>query len=126
MQDHSVLSINAEDAPIIHISHIQKQAPGPPRHIAVDTPMMFPVPTLEAVETSIACREETEPFFSEGSRRILKDSVNNLICTPLVLIVKYNPAAAMTIIRIGKYMTLSISFRIKTISSITTPINSPN
>ena len=84
--------------------------------------MMFPVPTLEAVETSIACREETEPFFSDGSRRILKDSVNNLICTPFVLIVKYNPAAAMTIIRIGKYITLSISFRIKTISSITTPI----
>jgi len=46
--------MNAEDAPIIHKSHIQKHAPGPPIHIAVDTPIMLPVPTLDAVDTSIA------------------------------------------------------------------------
>ena len=51
--------MNAEAAPMIHINHIQKHAPGPPRQIAVDTPIMLPVPTLEAVETSIACKEET-------------------------------------------------------------------
>lgn len=32
----------------------QKHAPGPPIHIAVDTPIMLPVPTLDAVDTSIA------------------------------------------------------------------------
>ena len=52
--------MKAEDAPIIHMSHIQKTAPGPPRQIAVDTPMIFPVPTLEAVDTSMACRDDTE------------------------------------------------------------------
>ena len=66
--------MNAEDAPIMHISHIQKQAPGPPRQIAVDTPMMFPVPTREAVETSIACKEDTEFLSSECSKRSLIDS----------------------------------------------------
>lgn len=76
--------MNAEDAPIMHISHIQKQAPGPPRQIAVDTHMMFPVPTREAVETSIACKEDTEFLSSECSKRSLIDSKNNLICTPLV------------------------------------------
>ena len=93
--------MNAEDAPMIHISHIQKQAPGPPRQIAVETPMMFPVPTLDAVETSIACREDTALFSQGGSRSIRRDSGKSLICTPLVLNVKYNPAIAMTIIRIG-------------------------
>ena len=48
--------MNAEAAPMIHISHIQKHAPGPPRHIAVETPMMFPVPTLEAVDTNMPAR----------------------------------------------------------------------
>ena len=61
--------MNAEDAPIMHISHIQKQAPGPPRQIAVDTHMMFPVPTREAVETSIACKEDTEFLSSECSKK---------------------------------------------------------
>ena len=54
---------------MIHISHIQKHAPGPPRHIAVETPMMFPVPTREAVDTSIACREDTESL----SPKVLKE-----------------------------------------------------
>ena len=93
--------MNAEDAPIRHISHIQKHAPGPPRQIAVETPMMFPVPTRDAVDTSIACREDTEPSLSGGSNKILMDSGNNLICTPFVLAVKYNPAIAMTIINMG-------------------------
>lgn len=100
--------MNAEDAPMIHITHIQKTDPGPPRQIAVDTPIIFHVPTREAVDTSIACREDTAPSSSGGSRRIPIDSPNSLICTPLVLIVKYNPAIAMTIIRIGKYITSSI------------------
>ena len=43
--------MNADEAPMMHISHIQKHAPGPPRQIAVETPTMLPVPTREAVET---------------------------------------------------------------------------
>lgn len=100
--------MNADEAPMIHIIHIQKQAPGPPRQIAVDTPMMFPVPTLEAVDTSIACSDDTESLSPEGSKINFRDSKNNLICTPRVLMVKYNPATAMTIISMGKYITLSI------------------
>ena len=93
---------------MIHITHIQKQAPGPPRQIAVDTPIMFPVPTLDAVDTSIACREDTEFSFPAGSISNLMDSTSSLICTPLVRAVKYNPAAAITIISMGKYIMLSI------------------
>ena len=33
------------------VSHIQNTAPDPPRQIAVEIPAMFPVPTLEAVDT---------------------------------------------------------------------------
>ena len=89
------------------MTHIQKTAPGPPRQIAVDTPMMLPVPTREAVDTSIACREDTEFSSSDGSNRSLTDSGNSLNCTPFVFIVKYNPAAAIMIIRVGKYKKLS-------------------
>jgi len=32
----------------------QKTAPKPPRQIAVETPMIFPVPTREAVELKLA------------------------------------------------------------------------
>ena len=32
-------------------SHIQNTAPDPTRQIAVEIPAMFPVPTLEAVDT---------------------------------------------------------------------------
>ena len=64
--------MNAEDAPMIHISHIQKQAPGPPMQIAVDTPMMFPVPTLEAVDTSIAWSEDTEPLLRKVPIKVLQ------------------------------------------------------
>ena len=100
--------MNAEDAPIIHIFHIQKHAPGPPRQIAVETPIMLPVPTLEAVETSIAYREDTKFSSSDGSNNNRIDSGNNRICTPFVLAVKYNPDTAITTIKIGKYMKLSI------------------
>ncbi len=93
---------------MMHMTHIQKHAPGPPRQIAVETPMMFPVPTLEAVDTSIACREETAFSSPEGSRSSLTDSGNSRICTPFVRVVKYKPESAMTIIKIGKYMKLSI------------------
>ena len=41
--------------------HIQNTEPKPPRHRAVEIPMMFPVPTREAVETIRAWNEETEP-----------------------------------------------------------------
>lgn len=99
--------MNAEEAPMIHIIHIQKTDPGPPKQIAVDTPMMLPVPTREAVDTSIACSEDTEFSPSDGSNRSFTDSGNSLICTPFVLMVKYNPEAAIMIIRVGKYMKLS-------------------
>ena len=70
--------MKAEAAPMMHMIHIQKQAPGPPRQIAVDTPMILPVPTLEAVETINAWKEETLPL-SEGSMTRRQDSLNNRI-----------------------------------------------
>ena len=60
------------------------------------------------MDTSIACREDTDFSFSFGSRRTLNDSGNNLICTPLVRVVKYIPAIAITIISMGNYITSSI------------------
>ena len=74
--------------PKIAVIHIQKIAPGPPRMMAVHTPMMFPVPTLEAVETIRAPNDEID-LSSEGfSVTTLHISPNMRICTPLVLIVK--------------------------------------
>ena len=54
-----MLSTKADALPIIAITHIQKTEPNPPKHKAVDTPTMFPVPTREAVETIRAWNEET-------------------------------------------------------------------
>ena len=51
-------STNAEAAPRMAMTHIQKMAPGPPRQIADETPTMFPVPTREAVETIKAPNDE--------------------------------------------------------------------
>ena len=39
--------------------HIQKTDPKPPRQMAVDTPMILPVPTRDAVETMSAWKLET-------------------------------------------------------------------
>ena len=45
-----MLSTKAEAEPMIAVIHIQKTEPKPPRQIAVETPTMLPVPTLDAVE----------------------------------------------------------------------------
>ena len=67
---------------------IQKTAPGPPKHRAVETPMMFPVPTRDAVDTISAWKDD-RPVESAGlSIMILIDSLKCLACTSFVLIVK--------------------------------------
>ena len=74
------------------MTHSQKMAPGPPRQRAVDTPMIFPVPTRDAVDTMRAAKDET-PFSSLGfSLTTLNISPNILIWIPLLLMVKYTPA----------------------------------
>ncbi len=37
---------NLVDIPIIPLTHIQKIAPGPPIDIAIETPAIFPIPTV--------------------------------------------------------------------------------
>ena len=54
-------SINALAAPINAIIHIQNTAPGPPSTIAVATPAIFPVPTLEPALIAKAWKGEI-PF----------------------------------------------------------------
>ena len=75
------------------VIHIQKIEPAPPRIIAVATPMILPVPTLDAVETISAPNDEI-PFSLFGfSDTTLIESLNMLTCMNLVRIVKYNPPA---------------------------------
>ena len=50
--------MNAEAAPMMAMSHIQKTAPGPPMAMAVAMPTMLPVPTRDAVETMSAWNDE--------------------------------------------------------------------
>ena len=54
-------------------------APGPPRQIAVDTPMMLPVPTRDAVEIMSAPNEEMLPSLSGFSMMTLHASLNRRI-----------------------------------------------
>ncbi len=61
------------------VTHIQKIAPGPPRQIAVDTPMMLPVPTRDAVEIMSAPNEEMLPSLSGFSMMTLHASLNRRI-----------------------------------------------
>ena len=63
------------------VIHIQKMAPGPPRHRAVDTPMMLPVPTREAVETISAPKEDMAPMLTGFSLTTRIDSPNSRTCT---------------------------------------------
>ena len=80
--------MNADAPPRIAVIHIQKIAPNPPRQIAVDTPMMFPVPTREAVDTINAPNEDTD-FLSFGfSLTTLIDSPNRRTCKKPVRTVK--------------------------------------
>ena len=66
--------MNAEEAPRKAMSCIQNTAPGPPKQIAVDTPIMLPVPTRDAVDTINAWNDDI-PVLSEGfSSIILIDS----------------------------------------------------
>ena len=50
--------------PIMAMAHIQKTDPKPPRHRAVEIPMILPVPTRDAVETMRAWKDDMEPSFS--------------------------------------------------------------
>ena len=43
------------------MTHIQNTAPKPPWQMAVEMPMMLPVPTREAVDTIRAWKEEVAP-----------------------------------------------------------------
>ena len=63
------------------VIHIQKMAPAPPRQMAVDTPMMLPVPTRDAVETISAPKEEVAPRFTGFSFTTRIDSANRRNCT---------------------------------------------
>ncbi len=98
-----VASINALAAPINAITHIQKTAPGPPSTIAVATPAILPVPTLEPALIANAWNGEI-PFlplsnvsgFSPIARNI---SGIHLNCTNLEPIVKNIPAVIKSPIR---------------------------
>ena len=83
-----------EDAPPrIAVTHIQKIAPAPPRQIAVDTPMILPVPTREAVETISAPNDEVAPMLTGFSVTTRMDSPNRLNCGRPRRMVKYRPAS---------------------------------
>ena len=70
------------------VIHIQKIAPKPPRQIAVETPMMLPVPTRDAVDTIRAPNEETDLLSFGFSLTTLIDSPNRRICRRPVRTVK--------------------------------------
>ena len=70
------------------VIHIQKIAPGPPRQSAVETPMMFPVPTREAVETMSAPKDEVEPRLTGFSLTTRMDSPKSRNCISPVRAVK--------------------------------------
>ena len=103
--------MNADAAPIIHMTHIQKQAPGPPRQIAVDTPTMLPVPTLDAVDTINAWKDDT--FWSPAGFSFMsrQASPKSLTCANRVLNEKNSPAAASTMISNGYYMNPSTELK---------------
>ena len=92
--------MNAVEPPMRAMAHIQKTAPGPPRQIAVEMPMMLPVPTRDAVETISAWKDDTSPP-SGFSRSTRKHSGKRRICIRPVLTVKYSPAATSTTTNIG-------------------------
>ena len=83
------------------MAHIQKTAPGPPRQIAVEIPMIFPVPTRDAVETMSAWKDDTSPPSAGFSITTRKHSGKSLTCISPVRTVKYSPAATSTTTRIG-------------------------
>ena len=64
----------------MHMTHIQKQAPGPPRQIAVETPIIFPVPTRDAVETitiKFGKGLVGEPFTSKNGKELVEIRIPN-------------------------------------------------
>ena len=67
---------------------IQNAAPAPPRQIAVETPMIFPVPTQLAVLIISAWKGEV-PFPSVGFAFITRKPSGNIrTCTKPMRIVK--------------------------------------
>ena len=50
-------SKNLVDIPTTALTHIQKMAPGPPTVMAIATPAMLPMPTVEAMALISACAE---------------------------------------------------------------------
>ena len=53
--------------PKIPVTHIHKTAPGPPKAIAVPTPMIFPVPIVEDNAVVKAPNCEISPFSPSSS-----------------------------------------------------------
>ena len=70
------------------MTHIQNTAPYPPQQMAVEMPMILPVPTREAVDTISAWNEETVPASWGFSPTTRMDSRNILNCTKPVRTVK--------------------------------------
>ena len=84
--------MNADAPPRMAVIHIQKIAPKPPRQMAMETPMMLPVPTRDAVDTISAPKEETD-FLSFGfSLTDFIASPNRRTCIKPVRTVKKIPA----------------------------------
>jgi hypothetical protein bant_01000171 len=50
-------SKNLVDIPTTALTHIQKMAPGPPTVIAIATPAIFPIPTVDAMALIKAWKE---------------------------------------------------------------------
>ena len=80
--------MNADAPPRIAVIHIQKMAPNPPRQIAVETPMILPVPTRDAVDTIRAPNEDTLRLSFGFSLTTLIDSPNRRTCKKPVRTVK--------------------------------------
>jgi len=76
------------------MTHIQNTAPKPPAQMAVEMPMMLPVPTRDAVDTISAWKEEVAPAFSGFSPTTRMDSRNIRNWTKRVRKVKYRPVAS--------------------------------
>jgi len=84
---------------MIAITHIQNTEPNPPIQIADDTPTIFPVPTLDAVETISAWNDEIASLSSGFSITDSQALSNKRTCGNLVRIVKYKPAPIRIITR---------------------------
>tara|TARA_B100001113_G_C21104336_1_gene620167 strand:- start:761 stop:1090 length:330 start_codon:yes stop_codon:yes gene_type:complete len=85
------------------VTHIQNIAPGPPKEIAIATPLIFPIPTIPAIWLETLSKEVIP--FSELLLllRSLNECLKYNMGVSLDLIEKYNPPPISNRTKIGPF-----------------------